>query len=829
MAEDAAMELRRFIAIVALAIAGALAGIVSVRAGLEAPPQVGPAGNDRYFVPTGAYVAPAGKSIAFFGRPSDLALDPARSLLAIKNSHGIVFVDLRDWRVRQDLPMPPLPVDFADQLGGNGPAGIVWNRDGTEVWSTDSFGWIHGARLGPDGTYRWADRIATGARPTAPVGLAWAADGRTLFVALSKDNAIAAVDTVTRRVLFRVPVGNAPFGVLRVGGRLYVTNWAGRRADTGSTADSSGTPVRVDAATGSASSGSVSIVDIATKTAIAEIDAGLHPSAEIASADGTRVFVADSNGDAITVISTASGRVVRTIDLDGAEPFGRTPTALALSHDRKTLYVAEGGADDVAVVDVATGNVRRRIAAGWYPAAVAAVGSTLYVADLKGAGSRAKDFHLTLPAATIQQRGSTLGYNVYDYSGIVQRIDEGAAAGERRERIVPGPEASVLSRFKHVIYIVKENHTYDDYFGDVAAGNGDPRLCAFCGKISPNHHALAARFGLFDNFYVNSVLSADGHNWTDEGFASDYVERSLSGFGRSYPSAGNDAMAYSPKGFIWNAILAHGLSFRDYGEFIPDTTAFRPANPSWSDFYEDYRRGTHHVAWSSHVDIASLRPYVATGYPSFALRIPDQVRAAAFLSDLRSFEEQRRMPSLMLLSLPNDHTSGTDPGRPTPRAAAADNDLALGRIVDAVSHSRFWNDTVTFVVEDDCQDGLDHVDGHRTMALVVSAYQQGGVHHEFYNQASILRTIELIFGLPPMTRFDASAPPIIAPFGTAARLEPYDALPNAVPLDELNPRLSELQGIRRLDALASQRIESAGMDGGDGAAMAQIVRRSLAE
>jgi len=808
---------------------------------------VGPVGNGKYLMPTGQYVKPAGDALVFFGRPSDLAFDPGHRLLAIKNSHGLILMDPRRWQIRQSLAMPPLEVNFAEHLGGNGPAGIAWSADGREVWTTDSFGWIHGARIRTDGRFGWADRIAlpspsgvtifkndkngTGSDSSAPIGLALGEDRRTLFVALSRDDAIAAIDTISHRVRYRIRVGNAPFGVLRIGNLLYVSNWAGRRSDGfGSVADSSGTPIRVDPVTGAASSGSVSVVDIAKRRVVADIDVGLHPSALISSPDGSHVYVANSSSDTVSVIDTAETRVVRTIALDASEPFGRTPAALALSGDRKTLYVAEAGADDVAAIDLSTDGIRSHVGAGWYPAAVACYGSALYVASLKGVGSRAKDFGLELPPATTAQRGGTRGYNVYDYAGLVQRVtrptNEPSANGWVNPQGHGGPR--VLKRFKHVIYIIAENHTYDDYFGDLSAGNGDAQLCVFCGKISPNHHALAARFGLFDNFYVNSVLSADGHNWTDEGYASDYVERSLSGWGRSYPSAGNDAMAYSPKGFIWNAVRARGLTFRDYGEFFPDMTRFEPPNPTWTDFYEDYRKGRRRHRWISHVEIASLRPFVDAEYPSFSLRIPDQIRASAFLADLRRFEAVRRMPSLMLMSLPNDHTSGTYPGRPTPRAYAADHDLALGRIVSAVSRSRFWRDTVIFVVEDDAQDGLDHVDGHRTIALVISAYQEPNrVYHEFYDQTSLLHTIECIFSLPPMTRFDAHANVIVTPFGTHSYFQPYSLRSNEVPLDELNPRLSSLSSTDRAYALESEQTDFEDSDRANGARVAQIIRHSL--
>jgi YVTN family beta-propeller protein len=782
---------------------------------------LGASGGASFLLPTAQRIAPNDDSLAFFGRPSDLALSPDRRVLGIKTSHGLVFVDARSWRILQALPLPKLPIDYPEHLGGSAPAGILWNADGSQVWTTDAYAWIHGARISADGTFRWVDRIALPslrAPPavSAPIGMAWDAAHRVIFVAISRDNAVAAVDVRSHRILYRVAVGNAPYGVSRVGNKLYVSNWAGRPSSGArSVADSSGTLIRVDPVTGSASSGTVSVVDLNTHLRIADIDVGLHPNAMVAADDGKRLYVANSNSDSVGVIETARDTLLTTIALSAGETFGRTPTALAISPDGKALYVAEAGTNDVATIDTASGKIRGRTATGWYPAGLEVGIDALYVADLKGAGSRAKDFGLALPPATIAQRGGARGYNVYDYAGLAERLplsSAGAASGDAFDASEPGEAVRLRGMFKHVLYIIAENHTYDDYFGDVKAGNGDASLCAFC-AVTPNHHALAARFGLFDNTYVNGILSADGHNWTDEGYATDYVERSLSGWARSYPSAGNDALAYSPAGFIWNRVLARGLTFRDYGEFIPDVSAFTPATATWSDLYADYVHGTHRVTWLQDVQIASLRPYVNLEYPSFSLRISDQYRASVFLADLKRFERVGRMPNLLLMALGNDHTSGTDPGRPKPRAYAADHDLALGRIVAAFSRSRFWRDSVIFVIEDDAQDGLDHVDGHRTMALAISPRNvPGRVYHQFYDQTSILHTIELIFGLSPLTRFDANAPPIVAPFGSGLDLRPFNALPNLIPLDRLNP------------SLASVRPLVKGRDLEDGASMARLIR-----
>lgn len=753
---------------------------------------VGPQAHGAYLMPTAQIVQSSGRALALFGRPTDLALSPDGALLAVKTSHGITFVDRRSWRIVQTLAMPDLGIDFPRHLGGNGPAGIVWSRNGEEVWNTDEFGWVLGARRSPGGPFEWSDRIALPARAggySAPIGVTWSSQPNVLFVALSRDNAIVAVDLARRGIAYEIPVGNAPYGSVRVGNTLYVTNWAGRPVSGGApSADSSGTVIRVSARTGAASSGTVSIVDLMTRRDVAQIDVGLHPSAIVASPDGSRVFVANSASDSISIVDTRSRTVVKTVVLDGSSSFGASPTALAVDASGG-LWVAESGSNRVVLLDHA-GRIVRSIGTLWYPSALDVLGSNLYVADLKGYGSRAVDFGLPFPPSLLPLRKSAErgAFYAYDYAGAVEAIEPSSGPGSSGGFLATGRSRSLRGLFKHVVYIIAENHTYDDFFGDLPQGNGDPRLCQFCGNVSPNRHALANRFGLFDNFYVSSILSADGHNWTDQAYASDYVERSMGGWARSYPSAGNDALAYSPQGFIWNRALDAGLTFRDYGEFVPDIDRFYPSNATWLQLYSDYRRGSHSIRWDQRVDIAALAPYVQRDYPSFSLRISDQYRASIFLRDLATFEQKGSMPNLIVMALGNDHGSGDDPGRPTPRAYAADNDLALGRIVAALSRSRFWRDTVIFVVEDDCQNGFDHVDGHRTTALVVSARNRvGAVYDEFFNQTSILHTIESIFGLPAMTEFDAHAPVIWQPFTGSPTLRPYDALPNGVRLDELNP------------------------------------------
>ncbi len=371
--------------------------------------------------------------------------------------------------------------------------------------------------------------------------------------------------------------------------------------------------------------------------------------------------------------------------------------------------------------------------------------------------------------------------------------------------------------FQHVIYIIKENRTYDQVLGDVTNGNGDASLCNFGGRVTPNEHKFVRDFVLLDNTYCSGILSADGHQWTDTAMATDYMEREFAGFPRSYPAGGfgdggRDALAYSPAGFIWDNALAHGKTVCDFGEFTTTTKKWKdPARKgkiTFPDCYHDFENGSNEIAISCAPDIETLRPLMVTNTASWDLDVPDVFRAAQFIAKLKEFEQQDNLPDLTIFWLPNDHTSGTKAGSPTPAAQVADNDLAFGQIVEAVSHSKFWTNTCIFAVEDDPQDGWDHVSGYRTTAYVISPFtKRHAVVGTQYNQTSLLRTMELMLGLPPMNQMDATATPMFDCFTNTPDFTAYDAVTNNVPLDEMNPlppKISDSQ--LRKDAYVSTRL-----------------------
>jgi YVTN family beta-propeller protein len=593
-------------------------------------------------------------------------------------------------------------------------------------------------------------------------------------------------------------VGVAPWDVALSpdGATAYVSDWGGRLPVSGDlTATSAGTPVVIDQR-GVGASGVVSFVNIATGLETAQVPTGLHPSDLELSPDGITLYVANANSDTITVIDAPSRSVRETILVrpDLSFPYGSASDAVALSKDGRNLFVAGAGNNTVAVVELPNAQHTNSLVQGflptdWYPGALAVDSNFVYVANVKGLGSRQGQ-----PATTSWQIGAFLGTanqiplpdpeslskytaQVVEY-GRVREIKQAEQPPELGRPSLPVPlRAGEPSVFQHVLYILKENKTYDQMFGDLPQGNGDPNLCIYPRFVSPNHHALAEQYVLLDNFYCNGVNSADGHSWSTEANDTDHLEKSFGGFSRSY-TFGDDALTYSSTGFIWNNALEHGLSFRNYGEMDYASTS---PNASWLEIYSDYTNHIGAIHYVQNIGIASLRPYSSTNVPGWNLGIPDVVRAEGFINELNAAQLRGSWESFHLLYLPNDHTGGS----PTPRAQVADNDLALGQVVEAVTSSTFGSNTVIFVIEDDPQSGYDHVDGHRSLCLVVSPYtRRGQVVSTFYNQAGVLHTMERILGLRPMNQQDAMAPLMFDCFINVPDFTPYTALPNNVDLTE---------------------------------------------
>ncbi len=803
---------------------------------------VGPQEDGTYVVATTQRIDPAGTTIQFPGRPTDLALNPEQTLLAVKNKSDLVFMDVASRSILQVLPLAS---------GGHTFTGIKWSADGRKVWTTDTRGYLRSAAIQDDGTFTWADEIllpgpGSDDKNPYPGGLAIDEANGLVYVALSRNNTLGIVNLETGAVQSQIQVGMAPYTVLLFENKAYVSNWGGRQPEEGEmTGPSSGSRVVVDPETGIASTGTVSVIDLSSRLVTATIEVLLHPSDMVLSPDGSRLYVANANSDAVSVVDTKTDKVVKNLSTKPmAElPFGSMPNALAIAPDGQTLYVANGGNNLLAVIDLANEKVTGLIPTGWYPGAVqlSTDGNTIVVANTKGIGSR--------DSTRVSARDH--GLNSHDHTGSVTFIDRPdpavleeytirAAANMRlpkinqtmqlsqvEERVVPVPtRPGEKSVFKHVIYIIKENRTYDQVFGDLPQGNGDSTLCQFGRDVTPNHHALAERYVLLDNTYCNGVLSADGHQWTNEGVVTDYIEKSFGGFVRSYPYDGDDALAYASSGFIWDYVLRAGLTFRNYGEFVQ--ARIEPKNATWTDIYNDYLNNTNKVSIRAETELHTLEPYIAPTFVGFPGSVPDVYRAREFIKELNEFEKTGKFPNFVIMLLPNDHTVGTREGFPTPRATVADNDLALGQIVEAVSKSSFWKETAIFVIQDDPQAGLDHVDGRRTVALCISPYtKRGEVISTHYNQNSILRTIELILGLPPMTQFDMAATSMEDCFTDDADLTPYSALPNRIPLDEMNAQLGMLKGKQLYFAQKSMEMPLDDIDQADEDLFNRIIWHSV--
>jgi YVTN family beta-propeller protein len=750
--------------------------------------QVGELAGGGHVVATEQIVRPAGTTTVFDGRPLDLVVAPNGRFVFAKEDSSVVALDAQRWEVASRLELKE----------GCSMHGIAIARDGTKLYATGVKNSLFEVAVGGAGELSLLRTIALPGSAPYPCGVALTPDERYALVCLSRDNSLAVVDLASGVVGARLPVGVAPYDVVVGKESVYVSNFGGRRAEAGDTqANSSGTQIVVDAR-GIGASGTVTKLDLAGRSEFRSIECGLHPCDLELSADGARLYVAAANSDAVFVVDAQSFSVIEEIPVrpDPALPFGSITNALALAPDGLTLYAANGGNNALAVVRLGDGErsvVEGFIPTGWFPGAVATHGDELFVANLKGTGARVLDEKRQARKAT-RDRGSVSRITRPDASTLTawtaqaredSRVPQAlrAAAARARSDVAPVPvpaRPGEPSLIEHVVYVIKENRTYDQLFGDLPRGNNAPALCTFGREVTPNHHALAERFVQLDNYYCNGVLSSDGHQWATQGLIDDYVEKQFGGPTRSY-DFGTDALAYASSDFLWDAALLHGLSFRNYGEF--DFPQIESPRGSWFDV-----RQAQELRYKPSIAQDSLRRYSSLTYPGWELKISDQYRVDRFLEELAQMERAHEFPNLVIVYLPQDHTAGSNSDAPSPRAHVADNDLALGRLVEALSKSSFWPRMAVFVNEDDPQDGWDHVDGHRSFCLLAGPYvKRGALVSRFYNQTSVLRTIELILGLSPLSQRDAASASMAECFTSEPDLRPYVALANRIPLDERNP------------------------------------------
>ncbi len=618
---------------------------------------------------------------------------------------------------------------------------------------------IENNQLNPDGEIKLGD--AWPKNKIGVAGLELDSKKNLLYAVTKEDSSLYTCDLTSRKIVGKLKLPTEPYTCLLspVSGELYISLWGGAK---------------------------VLVYNTDQKTVAGEIATDSHPNDMTISKDGRVLFVANANANSVSVIEVPTRQVLESIttSLFPAAPAGSTPNGLALSTDETTLYIANADNNCLAVFDVSRpGRSKSRgfIPTGWYPTSVKVVGNRIFVTNGKGFTSKPN------PRGPVpgKSRDENTQYIAALFKGTLSVIDPPSEAdlstfslvtyqntpyNRQKEKVADGIAGNPIPRrvgepspIKYVFYIIKENRTYDQVLGDMPEGNGDSSICLFGEKITPNHHALAREFVLLDNFYVDAEVSADGHNWSMAAYATDYVEKtwptSYGGRGGTYDYEGSRKVAFPKYGFIWDYCQRAGISYRSYGEF------------------EAYAKQSN----------SAMIGHLAPNYPDYDLSIQDITREEIWERDFDSLLARDAVPRFNTVRLGNDHTSGARVGAPTPAAHVADNDLALGRFVEHLSKSRIWGESVVFVLEDDAQNGPDHVDAHRSPALVISPWvRRHSVDHTMYSTSGMLRTMELILGLPPMSQYDAAATPFWRLFTNKTDLTVYTARPNQVDLEAKN-------------------------------------------
>jgi len=791
--------MRKLLLLSAVALAlmiGADGGLFSV---IRSAAHVGLQPEGYYLLPSSQLLQPWGEQTPVKGRPVDLTFDSRKRLLAVLNWRSVLLRDGVTGAALADI-----------RSRATSYTGIAFRPGDRELWASET------TRSGPDslliaelsetGAVTSTSRLTLPEHPV-PAGIAFSPDGKIAYVALSRNNTLAAIDAASRQVQREIPVGIAPYGVAVSGRQIFVSNRGGRRpAASDITAPSSGSPVVSDPVTGSAASGTVTVIDAGDFSA-REIAVGLAPSALAVGPDGKLLAVANGHSDSVSVVDTSSFQTVELkIPTWPEGTFGSQPIAVAFAPNGRSLYAACGGNNAIAVIRNESGKwkLAGALPTAWFPSGIAVDDAgALRVVTIKGV------------ANTAVGDGT---FNSRQYEGSLVRIpapaDAQLAAATREVRAANSPRfepaggvANLSSLgIRHVFFVVKENRTYDQVLGDIGKGNSDPKLCIYGREVTPNHHALAERYVLLDNFHTGGAISFDGHQWLMQAFVSDYVERAFASSPRGYAWNMADALTVSPAGFFWQS-AKRPLDVRVYGEFglpvrwDPATQNMIDMNEhellSWTDYWRLYKEGKWQNAVGTRSGIPALSKIVSARYPFSSTSIPDQMRADEFLQEFAEFEKSGNLANISVIHLNEDHTNGTRPGSPTPRAMVADNDRALGRIVEAVSKSRFWPESLILVVEDDAQDGFDHVDGYRTVALAIGPHvRRGAVDSNFYTHTSLVRTIQDIFEIPPRTRYASAARAMTSIFTPESDASPFQALAARIALDEMNPPLASLDGKR---------------------------------
>jgi len=729
-------------------------------------------------------LTPVGDRLRVGSSPFAIKLSPdGKELLVSNNGYGqqsVMRVDRKTMTLTQTLPYNSPESVFI---------GLAYTQDGQRVYASG----------GHNNLIREYQRMNGELIEQAPIvitkpggkgyatGIALSPDETRLYVANHLSGDIAVIDTKTRTVMLRIPLGTSadpydaskfPYQVLPSadGKKLYVSEWK---------------------------EGAIAVIDVTTLNVpmnISHVRVGDHPNEMIFSPKGDRLYVANANSDTVSVLDTASDSVLFDIDVRAYKdaPFGNTPNALAISPRGDVLYVVNAGTNEVTVValnkttdavdaEKQPYRIRGRIPTGWYPTAIALSpdGKTLYVAASKDLGLGQNAYPQTYIGD--QMIGSIAAIPVPDKATLeryTHRVEENNLQERaKHNREEAGKHDNLLTRMpiKHVLYVIKENRTYDQIFGDFPEGNGDPSLMMFDDRSAPNHRRLAREFVLLDNTYCDAEISKDGHEWSTGANVTDYTQRV---WPSNYSNRGTlinralTGITNVPGGYLWDAAKKAGISYRSYGEYVNNGAM--------------HADGTYDPVSTR---MPALVEHFAPMYRTYDLKHMDIKRSQAWLQEFAGFKQNDNLPNLSIISLPNDHLAGTSPGYPTPNAMMADNDLALGQIVDAISHSQFWANTAIFVIEDDTQDGFDHVDSHRTPALLISPYaRRGAVDSTHYSTVSMIRTIGVLLGYEPMSQFDAVATTMERSFTDEPNFAPYTHVMPEQDLYEYNPSLTKLEG-----------------------------------
>jgi len=816
-----------------------LATFVCLSARAEDKPQYAGPTSQGFLLPNGWKLSPAGQHVTLTDLPLNiLPLADGKRVLVGTNGFNRHELSLIDWNTRQLLSRDVVPQSWFGMILSPEQDKVWWSGGGSNLLHTFDLSGTKLVRTGQQEPYplqstkEELDKLRNEAvqKHQFRSGLALDPRGRIIYSLEINTGTITSLNLKGGIWGKPMPCGSRPYDVVldRGGELLYVSDWAARM---------------------------VHVVRRADLRIVAKIGVGEHPNQLALHPRDDRLFVACASSNCVSVIDTRRGIVTETIktSLFPRAPEGSTPDALAVAPDGHALYVANADNNCVAVIDISIPNesqVKGFIPTGWYPTAVAVTpdSKTLLIGVGKGNQSQANPLYQGQPAKGASARsplpfpyiGTTMSgalsivpvpdtKQLAAYTATVYRNCPYADAlldltPSTRKTAIPN-RVGDPSPIQHILYIIKENRTYDQVFGDMKNGNGDPSLVMFGEKITPNHHKLANEFVLLDNLYCNGQVSQDGHPWSTMAYNTDYVGRDwhLTYSGRKGVDDDAEAnLSRGPSGYLWDACARQGLSYRSYGEY-----GRRVSNADGSFKMDGGVPGL----------IGHMCPdFGLYGMPGRRLRDTDNV--AIFLKEFRQFEKEGNLPHFMIMSLGEDHTTGTKPGTFTPEACVASNDLALGRLVEGISHSKYWPKMAIFVIEDDAQNGPDHVDVHRTVGLVISPYtKRHFVDSTQHCTVSMIRTIELILGLPPLSQYDAAARPMFASFTDRAELTPYQAVPAHIALDSVNAKTAygaarssrmDFSDYDRVDAFELNEILWHAIKGKD-APLPPAVRQAIAD